>query len=579
MGSGLLALRVTAWTLAVVLGGLQVLAHPYRLSSDDAISYLDVADAYLRHDWKAVVNGYWSPFYPWLLALARWVARVGPTGELVLFRVVNFGIYLAAIGSFDFFLRRVMAAHETAVAARVTTARESRPLMPVPPWIWITTGYLLFLWSTLAWINLRSDTPDLCTTAFVYAAVGVLLGARGAPLSRGRGLAFGAIVGLACLSKTAMFVVAPALLVAGGLVGGDVRRAPLRTVTALVGAAIVVGPFVAALSVSKGRLTFGDTGRLNYTWLVNPGAYVVPDQHWQGSPPGFGAPRHPSRLIWERPQAFEFARPVRGTYPPWADPSYWYEGLTTRFDAAKQWGIVQVNARFYWSMFVELLAIFYAALLVGGGSWRSARAAMRENWPLIVPALTGLAVYLVATNLAVSNIRTQPSTRYVAPFIVLLFASAVSSVRLIDSPRSRVTLWAMTVAALLLGASSLTRLTASDLQSVLGPADDAPWPKVVASLCDLGVEPGDAVAIVGDKRDHEVWARVAQVRVVAQVPDSRAFLRTDPAGQADVRQALARTGAKLLVLKPRAGSPPMGAPSGDWTSIKDTDYYAAALNR
>jgi len=98
-------------------------------------------------------------------------------------------------------------------------------------------------------------------------------------------------------------------------------------------------------------------------------------------------------------------------------------------------------------------------------------------------------------------------------------------------------------------------------------------------MCGLGVEPGEAVAMVGDKRDHEVCARVAQMRVVAQVPDSRAFLRTNPAGHADVRQVLANTGAKVLVLKPRAGSPPMGAPSGDWTSIKDTDYYAATLSR
>src|SRR5262249_19070772 len=113
-GSGRGVRGVTAGALAVLLGGLKGMGHPYRLSSDDAISYLAVADAYLRHDWRSVVNGYWSPLCPLLLALAKWVARVGPAGELVLFRIVNFGIYLASIGSFDFFLRRVMAAHEAA---------------------------------------------------------------------------------------------------------------------------------------------------------------------------------------------------------------------------------------------------------------------------------------------------------------------------------------------------------------------------------------------------------------------------------------------------------------------------------
>ncbi|PYR49346.1 MAG: hypothetical protein DMF89_12880 [Acidobacteria bacterium] len=579
MGSGILALRFALWTVAVALGGLQASAHPYRLSSDDAISYLDVADAYLRHDWTSVLNGYWSPLYSSLLAFAKWVSHAGSPEELLLFRVLNFAIYLAAIASFDFFLRRVMAAHERVVARGSLAGLETdHAFVPVPRWIWITTGYLLFLWSTLIWINLRSDTPDLCTTALVYVAAGVLLGTRGAPLSLWRGLAFGAIVGLACLSKTAMFVIAPALLVAGGLVGGDRRRAPTRIGTALLGAALVAGPFVAALSTSRGRLTFGDTGRLNYTWLVNPGSYIVPDQHWQGWPPQFGAPRHASRLVWARPAAFEFAQPVRGTFPPWGDPSYWYEGLNLRFDAAKQWSTVQVNARFYWSLFVELLVLFYVALLAGGGAWRSAKAAVTEQWALLLPAFTGLAVYLVATNLAVSNIRTQPSTRYVASFIVLVFAAAVAGIRLTDSRRPRVTLWAMTAAALLLGGSGLARLTASELHAVLGPADDPSWKKVAASMCDLDVQPGDAVAIVGDKREHEVWARVAQVRIVAQVPDSRSFLRTDPALQADVRRALARTGAKALVFKPRAGGA-SGGPGADWTSIADTSYYAVALTR
>src|SRR5437867_4433738 len=138
-----------------------------------------------------------------------------------------------------------------------------------------------------------------------------------------------------------------------------------------------------------------------------------------------------------------------------------------RFDATRQWQTVQVNARFYRSLFVELLLLFYVGLLAAGGAWRSAKAAVKENWALLLPAFTGLAVYLFATNLVVSNIRTQPSTRYVASLIVLLFAAVFSGIRLADSRRTRVTLWTMTVAALLIGGSSLTLLTANELQSVL----------------------------------------------------------------------------------------------------------------
>src|SRR6185369_13250535 len=46
--------------VAAVLGALQAWDRRYAMNPD-GISYLDVADAYLRGDWAVAVNGYWSP--------------------------------------------------------------------------------------------------------------------------------------------------------------------------------------------------------------------------------------------------------------------------------------------------------------------------------------------------------------------------------------------------------------------------------------------------------------------------------------------------------------------------------------
>ena len=99
MGPGFPALRLTAWTVAIVLGGLQVVAHPYRLSSDDAISYLDLADAYLRHDWKSVLNGYWSPLYPVLNAalIAIFWFKAGMIQTLLACSAAGIILYFAGV--------------------------------------------------------------------------------------------------------------------------------------------------------------------------------------------------------------------------------------------------------------------------------------------------------------------------------------------------------------------------------------------------------------------------------------------------------------------------------------------------
>ena len=86
-------------------------------------------------------------------------------------------------------------------------------------------------------------------------------------------------------------------------------------------------PQIVLLSLAKGRVTFSDTGKLAYAWYN----YGLPLRNWQGQPAGSGTPVHPTRKLYEHPAVYEFNGPIRSSYPPWYDPSYWNEGLSPHF--------------------------------------------------------------------------------------------------------------------------------------------------------------------------------------------------------------------------------------------------------
>src|SRR6266542_1198976 len=137
-----------------------------------------------------------------------------------------------------------------------------------------------------------------------------------------------------------MLPLAPMFILVGLFFAGGLRKAWMRSAPALLGLVLVAGPFIVALSAARHRLTFGDAGKLNYLWHVNR----LPIFHWQGDT-RYGTPRHPTRKIFEHPAVYEFGSPLNATYPPWYDPSYWYEGATPRFELSQQMPALLAHAR------------------------------------------------------------------------------------------------------------------------------------------------------------------------------------------------------------------------------------------
>jgi hypothetical protein len=374
----------------------------------------------------------------------------------------------------------------------------------------------------------------MSTAALVYLAAGLVLRGQSMAASWGHFMSLGTVLALAYFSKAALFPVAFVFLAVSACAGESLRHALPRALVALLVFATVSAPWILALSTAKGHFTFSDAGKLSYVWLVNPGAWLITDHHWQGEHAGYGTPTHPTHKIFDAPPAFEFGAPLGGTYPPWYDPSYWYDGLLLQFALPQQLKIVAKNLLFYYRTCLQSVMFGYLLLLGTGGVWRPSLRGLRDTWPLFLLAGAGLGVYGLGTDLSLAFIEDQPSTRYIAPFLVLLFAGVFASVRLPDTRVSQHVLVGFTIAVVGVTGTTLALHAAKDVTRLLH-TKHTHW-EIAEGLHSLGVPPGSKVAHLGMKNYY--WARVARVKIVAEIPNPEEFWAKSAAVRADVLQAI-----------------------------------------
>src|SRR5258708_8411887 len=97
-------MRVAVWEVGILVGGAQAWVYRF-LVPVDSISYLDMSDGVLRGgDWHRLINGVWSPLYPFLIGLARRVIPLSAANEIAGAHVLNIGFFFFALSFFCFFL-------------------------------------------------------------------------------------------------------------------------------------------------------------------------------------------------------------------------------------------------------------------------------------------------------------------------------------------------------------------------------------------------------------------------------------------------------------------------------------------
>jgi hypothetical protein len=114
---------------------------------------------------------------------------------------------------------------------------------------------------------------------------------------------------------------------------GNLRKAIPRVLVSAAVFLCVVAPYMAVVSRSSGD-RFSLAGDATFTYICR--LYDAPYALWEGKAGTNIKPKHPVKKLFDAPAVYEYAAPVKGTYPIAHDPLYWYEGTPIVFNVGRQ---------------------------------------------------------------------------------------------------------------------------------------------------------------------------------------------------------------------------------------------------
>lgn len=537
------------WGICLTYAGILAFSARH-LMNPDGLSYVDMASEALHSGPCALINGLWSPGYPALLSLAFALFHPSPAQEFPFVHFVNFLIFALTLWAFQFFLVRWRLYTN---AFRSMADEDMRFIVPF--------AYCTFLWFTLEHIGLRFVTPDLCVAAVVFLAAGIACRLGLPDSSRKHYVALGLAFGLGYYFKAPLFPLGVVLL------GGFLLYPPSRGITrrklllSLLIFLLAAAPLVTALSSRAGKLSFGEAGRLNYAWYVNG---LHPFIGWIGSEQGqpfssvqhdlqpqaasandahtSGVPEHPPRRLMEKPLILEFGSPIKGTFPLWYDPSYWYAGANVRFDLRKQINVLGGSLEEYKTIFHQTRVLFYGAAVL------SFVAACRKRFPNVTLREFWLLAWPVAAMLMYALVHLE--TRYIAPFLVLLWLAIYSAVFSRVDRRIAVTVCVVLIGLLMVPLSDDVAAENARATNELLSSSQPDYQAIAAGLRNLGLQGGDCLAVVGYPFDP-FYARYAGLRVVANIPATDEFWNLSAPELKSVAERLTQIGVKAIVAENR----------------------------
>jgi hypothetical protein len=584
-------LRIAFWLVAGFTGFLQIWLHD-RIIWADTLSYLDSGDLLWRGDFANAITNHWSPALPFLLGLALKILHPVGIWEVAVVKLVDLLIFFFAIGSFDFAVHQFCRYHERSLGSEFHGAKPAISKLAIT-----SVGYLLFIWTITRLLLAWYTTPDVLVMGVVFLIIGLLLKIKMGSNGLSTFAILGVVLGFSYLIKAPMFPLAFVFLGMAFLLVGDFKKAIPRVLLAFGLFAIIASPLVYELSKLAGGLTFGKSGAWNYARTVN-GIGVA--YHWRGQPAGTGTPLHPTRVIFQNPTVYEFGSPVKGTFPPWRDPYYWFAGITPHFELRGQWRVFKADLKIFEEEASELEPGFiygFLILLCMSSDRRLIGRIVAKQWFLLLPCVAALAMYSVVLV----------EDRYIAPFPVVIGLVLFSGLAVVRSANS-LKLVNMTVllAAALFAASSAKPAAAELLtfarslhhHEILGREE--PWHLSMEAVSDAlktrGLQRGDQVAYIGEIHDF-YWARLAGLQVNAEIlqqdstnyninkliprtsipgmePNVDIYWASPPELKEEIDRALYKVGSKAIV----TDAFPDGGEMNGWDHVPGTPYYIHMLS-
>lgn len=555
-------LQIGCWIALIAIAIVRAWFTRYEFGGD-SVSYMDIGRMIAEGHIGAVVHAYWSPGYPICLSIL-WLLHPNAYWECPLVHFVNVLIFIGALGAFQLLWSEVRLWHMN-YAKNYGAA--------VPEFAFWAIGYSIFAIATLNVITVGLVHPDMLVAAFCCLAGWSTLRFRDAP-SVGGALLLGLILALGYYAKAPFFPIGFVFILCGCLARHVPRRTVLLAGISLAAFLLASAPFIVALSLAKARLTFGESARLSQAFYINGVEHYV---HWQGGPSGSGMPTHPTRKLNDHPAIYEFRAENMGTYPPWFDPTYWYEGVTPHTNWKFQTKIFVANLILEFQIIVDAAAVLTCAVMVlamltgTGLRWIEG---FRHFWHIWIPALMAFLMFALV----------HVESRFLGGWLVLLFAAAVCACSL---PENRITGRAaecIGLVALIIVAASLVSQASQEALRGDYAIGRSPRNAIIADyLLKNGLHPGDRVAIIGDGM-YTYWAHLARLHVVAEIPANIRWYREHPAldfwasgpqQQSNALRILAQTGAEAVIADPQGlvpGLEPSITPAG-WEKIDGIDTY------
>ena len=557
-------LQIGCWAALIAIAIVRAWFTRYEFGGD-SVSYLDIGRAIAEGHPGAAVNAYWSPGYPVLLSPFLWVFRPNAFWECPLAHFVNVLIFAGTLASFQLFWSEVRVWHRN-YSEHVGPA--------IPENAFWALGYSLFAIATLNVIPLGLVHPDLLVAAFCCLAGWAMLRFRRTP-SMGRALLLGLMLALGYYAKAPFFPMGFVFVLCACFEWPLSRRTFLLGGTALAVFLLVSAPFIASLSRAKGRLTFGDSARLNYAFYIDG---VQHFEHWQGGPPGTGMPIHPTHKLNDFPEVYEFAAVKNmGTYPPWFDPTYWYEGITPHFERKRQAKFFVANLILEFQIIVDSAAGLLCAAMILALLASDRRRLIKEFsqlWFLWVPGAVAFLMFAL--------VHVEP--RFLGGWLILLFVGAICVCSLPEDGSTLRAASCVGFAALITAAAALVSQASQEALKAEYAAGRNPGNTLIADyLSNNSLRPGAQVAVIGDGM-YVYWAHLARLHVVAEIPANTGLFQVHPAHdfwesgpeqQEHSLGILAKTGAEAVIAFPQGlveGSEPSIVPA-PWKKIDGTDAY------
>ncbi|MEO5825182.1 MAG: hypothetical protein ABIR59_04790 [Gemmatimonadales bacterium] len=458
----------------------------------DGVSYLDLAAALRRGDWRSFVQGYWSPLYPALLAVVGSASSFEGNAFLPTVHYLNAAI--AGLG----------------VAAIWRWGHRTRDR------IIARAGMATFIMAAARPLRIESVTPDLLLLSLMAWTAYELIVHRGE-----RWIRLGLLLGVLFLTKTSVW---PWLIVFTLVRVADNDGRLARTVALRAGGVmmLVVAPWIIAMSSSVNHFTMSSAGRLNICWYLESCDGRTPDTH-------VGDHQLYGQIPLESGEAVVVAGiddKHRWTYLPWSDPTTWGAGVIrqnttppTIGSLMSYWAKQGYYAVGYWiSPVVLLVLVPFALVHRRRPEGRIPDPAQGKMLVLAALGLAGIAQFIA--------VHAEP--RLIAPFVMLMVMALLAWLRMRAPTDDSITVparrWrdgvtaAMAAIALILGAGRVSgEMEAS--------GEVARRFAVIESrfrVIDTGVD--RRVALIGYAMPAlgDLWR--AGARVVAQIPPYAAVL-------------------------------------------------------